>query len=380
MERQVESKPAWQTDELADEWPDSEESKRTGTVRSTKSDQEEVEKHGSLKILEDPAGQGNSEPVGTFIVREDLPAARMPQTPGKGKQGVMKDIFSPLALEKMFDPPSPPEQTSAQPTKPSPPLGGYQHNSSRPVRPSKLSQVIAASTFEEENEEQNTSIDEIVETDMPNVGMLGGRKLAPDCLFTFAVPRQSSLSPDPDVAQPSPFLTPQPQAQSTPNPPSQMPPQAHPSTDPRLRLFQFQYDTYTRDHLSALVDSFGVNSPSTSSGNRSSPVTGLQPVEEEQTEKGDDGVENESFSRLRSSKRIKLTPPSEAGDGTRKFVNMEQDHTSLRKDYVGESRSLMEQIKRARDISMMSVVSNVQLNTAQDFVKEALAASTQGEY
>lgn len=42
--------------------------------------------------------------------------------------------------------------------------------------------------------------------------------------------------------------------QRTPSP-NQLPPR-----DPRLKLFQFHYDTFTRDHLSALVDSIAVGS------------------------------------------------------------------------------------------------------------------------
>ncbi|KAF8506261.1 hypothetical protein JB92DRAFT_3122275 [Gautieria morchelliformis] len=38
-----------------------------------------------------------------------------------------------------------------------------------------------------------------------------------------------------------------------------------PPTDPRLRLFQFQIDTFTREHLSTMVNSIAVHAPSDSS-------------------------------------------------------------------------------------------------------------------
>ncbi|QRW06729.1 Septation initiation network scaffold protein cdc11 [Ceratobasidium sp. AG-Ba] len=57
--------------------------------------------------------------------------------------------------------------------------------------------------------------------------------------------------------------------------------------DPRLKLFQFHYDTFTRDHLSALVDSIAVGSV---------------------------GVRLVLSDAVRYAKKIKLTPPEEYSD------------------------------------------------------------------
>src|SRR5438132_728975 len=75
------------------------------------------------------------------------------------------------------------------------------------------------------------------------------------CPRTFSVPRETSSRSNALGAGGLP------QAQSTPNP-LFLPRAAAPPTDPRLKLFQFQYDTYTREHLSALVDSIAINTPS----------------------------------------------------------------------------------------------------------------------
>ena len=117
-----------------------------------------------------------------------------------------------------------------------------------------------------------------------------------------------------------------------------------PLTDPRLRLFQFQYDTFTREHLSAMVDSIAVNTPSGGSGTGGSKDT---------TPAGSSSqVTDHSMSRLRSAKRLKLSPASdfsEEGDGAAVIIRPQS-----RKDYVGESQSLMEKIRQARDFSTIS--------------------------
>ena len=354
------------TGDLEDEWPEEEEDQsatdqRMGTTSSTRSRTSSRRTH-SVEIKDIPAGQeGTMNRVGTFVIREDRPQAHLPQTPRQ--RGAFRDIFSPSALEMMFEPPSPPEQSSgAMP----PQAGPSRLQANRPVKPSKLSQVVSMSMVEEEDEnKQEPGVpkeikDEIVETDMPNMGGLGGHKPSADCRFTFEIPRQGlpAITPVSDNALPNPFSNQPPDAQSTPLFPSEGQAPSHPSTDPRLRLFQFQYDTYTRDHLSALVDSFGVNSPSNGSTDQSAGPTLPQEIVIEEAD-GTSDERNESFSRLRSSKRIKLTPPTEPGDTIRNRLR-EIDSAQKKRDYVGESRSLMQQIKRARDISMFSVVSNNQ--------------------
>lgn len=358
------SRPAWMTEDLADEWIEEEEShspseQRMATSSSTRS-HIGTWRTGSVEVKELPAGRDDCEPqVGTFVVREDLPPAQLPQTPGK--KAAIKDIFSPLPLERMFDPPSPPEQSSPPQSQP---VLMTRHSSNRPAKPSKLSQVVAMSMVEEEDDEKGqepqAAKDEIVETDMPNMGGLGKHKPAADCHFTFAIPRQSPPVTSPEGDLVLPFSNQQPQAQSTPLVPAPAQIQGQPSTDPRLRLFQFQYDTYTRDHLSALVDSFGVNTPSNGSSDQSAGPTLPLAIVTEYTDHARDERE-ESFSRLRSSKRIRLTPPTEPGDTIRHRLSELQ--SARKKDYVGESRSLMQQIKRARDVSMLSVAGNIQAHT-----------------
>lgn len=348
------------TEDLADEWIEEGEShtpseQRMATSSSTRSHLG-TRRTGSIEVKELPAGRDDFEPqVGTFVVREDLPPAQLPQTPGK--KAAIKDIFSPLPLERMFDPPSPPEQSSPSQSQP---VMMNRHTSNRPAKPSKLSQVVAMSMVEEEDDEKGQepqdAKDEIVETDMPNMGGLGKHKPAADCHFTFAIPRQNASTASPGGDLVLPFSSQQPQAQSTPLVPAPGQTQGQPSTDPRLRLFQFQYDTYTRDHLSALVDSFGVNTPSNGSSDQSAGPLPRAIVTEDADNTRDE--RDESFSRLRSSKRIRLTPPTEPGDTIRHRLSESQ--SARKKDYVGESRSLMQQIKRARDVSMLSVVSNIQ--------------------
>ncbi len=361
------ARPAWQTEELADEWPEDDERTHSTKQRTVSTQATNTQRiHGSLNFASmqqagsiRSVGTGRGQ-VGTFVVRDDEPQMQvLPHTPGKPKKGGMRTIFTPLAIEKMFEPPSPPEQTTplseseAGPSESTtPPLPLFNHNSTRPSRPSKLSQVIGASFTQEE---EVGDADEILETDMPNMGGIGGRKPGANCLFTFAVDHQAALAPEfNSKLQP---LEQPPQAQSTPIPPSDSQLLPHPPTDPRLRLFHFQYDTYTRDHLSALVDSFGV-SPQSGSSRSNDESTPLKLP----TSASSGGMRggNESFSRFRSTKRIKLTPPSQLDDDGASNQSVALPKAAPKKDYLGESRNLMQQIKRARDFSMVSAVTQNQ--------------------
>lgn len=353
------AQPAWQTDELAEEWIEEDDQPQL----SSPTDDIAPTQHlpGSIKqgtIMDLPLDAEEDRRIGTFVVREDLPAAQvMPPTPGRAKKGGIRDFFSPLPLEKMFEPPSPPEQVespSVQAPSLMPPT--QQRYANRPVKPSKLSQVIGAS-FSETDEEREGE-DEIVETDVPNMRGFRGLKPSPSCQFTFAIPQHSPRSKHAaeDIRFEDPTASGLPVAESTPLPPVQSHPLSHPPTDPRLRLFQFNYDTYTRDHLSAMVDSFGIESPSGHGSRSQSEVMAMINTPDRQDGIADDV--NESFSRLRSTKRVKLSPPSQMDDGDRRH--------SPKKYYLGESKSLMEQIKRARDISMMSAATNVREDEVND--------------
>ncbi|KAJ7070034.1 hypothetical protein C8F01DRAFT_1246184 [Mycena amicta] len=273
-------RPAWQTDELQDEW-----------VELDPDDDDDNNNLSSVSLTEPLPSHIHTptsfQAVGTFLVREDIPPAQvLPKTPGRSR---IKDFFSPLPLERMFEPPTPP-----LPPMPMPP-------------------VPEAS-------------DEILETDLPDMVSFHGRRASLDCKFTFSAPR---LKPS------------LPQAQSTPTPPF-APNNTAPPTDPRLRLFQFQYDTFTRDHLSALADSIAVNTPS---GTATRSDARLSTVSEA------------SFSDLRSTKRVKLSPPSDYGEGAGANATIARPKI-YGKAYVGESQSLMEKIKQARDFSTISTVAS----------------------
>ena len=322
-------RPAWQTDDLDEEWVD-EEDGSLGT--------QSISLTAPLPgFLQTPSMRNDYETcpntAGTFLIREDMPtSAFLPKTPGKQiKKGGIKDFFSPLALEKMFEPPSPPLQK---------PLALAL--TAAPTVPSRLSQAFTPNDSRSDSDTSTCgrtpdrgAVRPTSPTDLrsPPPSVPKTPKPILQGPFTFRVPRQSPKFP---------------QAESTPgnaysiaNPPM---------TDPRLRLFQLQYDTFTREHLSAMVDSIAVNTMSGGSaeGNASSP----SPVQRvlfrpQQTPVSDD-------SPIRSIKRIRLSPPSDFyGEGAGAGAVVSRPRTP-RVDYVGESRSLMQQIKLARDFSTIS--------------------------
>ncbi|KAJ7505561.1 hypothetical protein B0H11DRAFT_1796409 [Mycena galericulata] len=309
MSEGITQRPAWQTEELQDEWVDldTEDDDANNLTYGTRSISLTVPLPSHIHTNSDLDPDKSNSPtsfraVGTFLVREDIPNGPvLPKTPGRGRTG-MKDFFTPLPLERMFEPPTPPIGPTPVPPVPS----------AQPESPS----------------------DEILETDMPNMVSFHGRKASLACQFTFAAPRADCLNVD--AEKPS-----YPQAQSTPTPPF-APNNAAPATDPRLRLFQFQYDTFTREHLSALADSIAVNTPS-GAGTRSDGRLST--------------VSEASFSDLRSTKRVKLSPPSDYGEGAGAMASIARPKI-FGKAYVGESLSLMEKIKQARDFSTISTVAS----------------------
>jgi hypothetical protein len=103
-----------------------------------------------------------------------------------------------------------------------------------------------------------------------------------------------------------------------------------------------------------MVDSIAINTTSADSGTgNQSPEKGnqgLSPVSE---------LTGLSASDLRSAKRVKLSPGSDfygEGDGAGAVISRPKNQ---RKDYVGESRSLMQQIRQARDFSTISTATSV---------------------
>lgn len=338
------ARPAWQTDELEDEWIDQETSDDTHPTASihahSTSDISFTQPLGSVIVrhntLETDSPTAGQEAGGTFLIRDDVPAAPfLPKTPGRAKKAFGKDFFSPLALERMFEPPSPPANKPA-------PLPAVPNTA--PAVPSRLSQVQVPSGEETEILEDFSGGDLGDQGEECGLGVEGG---VLDCQFTFEAPRPSPFNPNGVV----------PTAQSTPGHPRMHSAMLNPpSTDPRLRLFQFQYDTFTRDHLSAMVDSIAVNTPSAGSGAATTtghtPSSGLSPVREV------------SSIRMRSAKRIKLSPGS--GMSSRSGDGIALIHRPKRKDYVGESKSLMDKIRRARDFSTVSTVASARSPGLQD--------------
>ena len=306
--------PAWQTEELKDEWPEEGDSVSEHFTRSISLTIPVGSLHRPVQSgtgLTQDSDSSVADVVGTFLIRQDtLPTH--PQMLTAQKKGLIKDFFSPIPLERMFDPPSP--RTSVFP-------------SSNPSTRNDHSRSL-----------QSPNIRTSFETPIDGQEGLTKRRLAstglrPDmsCPFTFSAPHPMPLT---HIASSSHT-----QDQNSTGPTTAV----VPLTDPPLRLFQFQYDTFTRDHLSAMVDSIAVNSPSGSNtGNflasNSSPF-GLPPVPEASA--------NPSSIELRSAKRVKLSPTSDlhslksrTGSGVGRLVR--------RKDYVGEARSLMAQIKSAK--------------------------------
>lgn len=320
-------RPEWQTDDLDEEWVDEDDaSLGTQSISLTTPLPGFLQTPGA-----DSEQETNMDAAGTFLIREDMPvAAFLPKTPGRQvKMGGIKDFFSPLALEKMFEPPSPPPQKPLALTL-----------TAAPAIPSRLSQAFTSNDSQSDSDTSargNTAdrgaLKPTSSTDIPAPSSAPRtRKSTLEGPFTFSVPRQSSRFP---------------QAESTPgniysaaNPPM---------TDPRLRLFQLQYDTFTRDHLSAMVDSIAVNATSGSAEGSGSSPNSIPRIlfKPQQTPVSDD-------TPIRSVKRIKLSPRSDFyGEGAGAGAVVSRPRTP-RVDYVGESRSLMQQIKQARDFSTIS--------------------------
>ena len=341
-------KPAWLTDELADveEWVDWQDEAHSLDIDQSGSELSFTQPLGSVLVRNSDLGSSpastptaaTDDSGGTFIVREELPALPLlPKTPGRNKKPAVKDFFSPLALEKMFEPPSPPHYHASLPSTSRP--------TAAPPVPSRLSQVHvppSESSVLDDDDNRPTSAVSLPIEEQERLRVEG-----PQGQFTFTAPRPSPFNPACSI----------PDAQSTPGPNNPTHHLNPPPTDPRLRLFQFQYDTFTRDHLSAMVDSIAVNTPSgdggpTSHSSRRTTPSILSPVEES------------SFSRLRSAKRVKLSPASdfsrEKGDGAAIIIR-----PVSRRDYVGESKNLMDQIRQARDFSTVSTVATARSPAAE---------------
>ncbi len=310
--------PAWQTEELKDEWPEEGDDVSEHHTRSISltipvgSLHSPVRSETGVSQLSQDTTSDVADVVGTFLIRQDaLPA--LPQRLTAQSKGLVKDFFSPIALERMFDPPSP--RTPAFPSSNT----SARNDHTRPL------QSFAIRT---------SSINPIGgQEELTNRRPTGTNSLRPDMSwpFTFSVPHPVPLT---HIASSSP-----PQYKNATGTTTAVASLA----DPPLRLFQFQYDTFTRDHLSAMVDSITVNSPSGSNpgnfvANTSLPFD-LPPVSEVSA--------HSSCVELRSAKRVKLSPPSDL-QSLKSRTSSNVWRLVRRKDYVGESRFLMARIKSAK--------------------------------
>ena len=223
-----------------------------------------------------PAAHHSSFPVvGTFVVHDDKPIT--PIQP-RVQRALRKDIFTPLKLETMFNPPSPQETRVPTPE-----------------------QSLNSSGCKKTHVTPERSVP----------FLFNGRDSSNAFPFTFSVQR----SPRPDPVQ-------------------------HNCTDPqvdksRLKLFHFHYDTFTREHLSALVDAIPISSSSLNSSSASI---------------HDDTNSPSSISHYRPAKRIKLSPPEHLPrDRRRPRLSLPGNiPASGRKVYIRESKSLMQAIADAR--------------------------------
>ncbi|WVR05863.1 hypothetical protein IAU60_002889 [Kwoniella sp. DSM 27419] len=186
--------------------------------------------------------------------------------------------------------------------------------------------------------------------------------------FTFSAPRQASSGSvqrvdseersifDPELAGPAEgpsHSTLHVRGKSMPSEPTSQPVRgaSRQSSNPALRLFRSTYDTYTREHLSALVDSIAIEpspSPPTSHGARNahawSPAEG--PISPSASGSRSTPSGSSISSDARSSKRLRLSPPSPPkrviGQGLR--------------DWGAQGRAMMDRI-RGRDAGEESTTS-----------------------
>ncbi|ORY32290.1 hypothetical protein BCR39DRAFT_523772 [Naematelia encephala] len=338
------STPAWQTDDLVEEWVESSPSPRQEpsplpTEAVPKLDYDSVRaKRGSLRALGHAAaralppsrsasaariisghGEGlsltesvngvnqannmSSPPssdgeavkkdggVGTFVVKDGVEDDRGAGLANRGKKG--KDMFGPTPLEKMFQPPSPPTNTPvAQPTQqdmtvsttPTQPPRIASEETRRvshpyaPANPSRLSKSVTpssdgSSSFSAPASTHSThsehAADHVANGDANAVSPLQQNR---EFSFSYPTPRQLSMDNvhggTRSTAKPASdqesfnAMADVEASQSTIHNPRRTrsnPLSSHGgSSKTPLKLFRSTYDTYTRQHLSALADSFAL--------------------------------------------------------------------------------------------------------------------------
>lgn len=327
--------------------------------------------------------------AGTFVVKEGVEDDRGHHLARAGAKKGGKDIFGALPLERMFEPPSPPVTTKAvvpvpaeeervpeeeegaetpspivepsdQPRRVSHPYA--------PINPSRLSKSVTPSTasssfsggpsgfhlekdarpeeagadqtynYEHSGYNQDDTLPEEEQTEdhvalashmIPEQGADIASPSAPQGEFSFAYPAHTESSSRPPS---EPAFDPSEASHSTING------RHGKSQNPSLRLFRSPYNTYTRAHLSAIVDSIAIEpspSPPTSYNHASqdmwsSPSDGTSASPS--ASGSGSGSTPSSGSDSRSSKRLRLSPPSPPR------------RTAL-KDWGAHGKAMMEKIR-----------------------------------
>ncbi|CAE6421654.1 unnamed protein product [Rhizoctonia solani] len=267
-------------------------------------------------------------------------------------------------------------------------------------------EVAKVQTPQPQEASSNTTAktDEIIDTDIPGLSLFDGRKLSANYRFTFAVPRNNGADPatqprekaqakkskeerrrereaererrnatralfhphnalrsiTPDLgtdsrssSRASSYMDDLPlrEGYRTPSPGMLA------NRDPRLKLFQFHYDTFTRDHLSALVDSIAVGSVGSSPS--------IQQLNTMEFRGDDPRALSTPSDAVRYAKKIKLTPPEDFSDwdgersGEEPMDGEEGEdevegshHHSLARgnNYANAARNLMQAMREARSV------------------------------
>lgn len=343
---------------------------------------EKVENNNNGLTLPSPpmSDQEKDGGAGTFVVKDGVDDDRGRHLAKKGK-----DIFGASALEKMFRPPSPvPEEPTPTPSTPSPATSAPNRpeeiesirkasNPYAPTNPSRLSKSVTPSSVSssfsvtlphpdesqditapmEEGETESSLIVD-VERDRDTTRELKSGEVETDMSlprpgqnypFTFSHPVDQDDSKgsnsDPSL---SPF-NPEDKSHSTMH---------HQSTHvkPGLRLFRSAYDTYTREHLSALVDSIAIDAspsppplPAASLMRRGSRLASEGSSSGGGNSLGSRGSETDDS---RSSKRMRMSPssPARRPNGIR--------------DWAAEGRAMMDRIRNAAGSTTTESVSHSQ--------------------
>jgi hypothetical protein len=316
---------------------------------SSRSSSEDVENQ--------PPANGTVAVPGTFLVKDGVDDDR-----GKHllrNQAKSKDIFGALPLERMFRPPSPPNAiaSTSRPTPPapeptaspepiaivSPPLAESQNrrisHQYAPANPSRLCKSITPSNCSSSftnsadrsnvigtEQQANQSLAELEDD-----SILQDETAPPSEHTTEIHPLARSTTPQysPARQDESPTI-PQSEFSFTYEPPSQAE-NRQPTFDPSeishstmhggrnaaeasgqgLRLFRSTYDTYTRDHLSALVDSIAIEHSSSQSPSARGDSRDQSPMSGEGSGSRESG--STPASDMRSSKRLRMSPESPPG-------------------------------------------------------------------